>query len=207
MGVKEEKELGGKFTIYKNREADKIISTTLFFQSSNNKDTEKYREGLLQIIEDAQKEFPDYNVRIYFDQSSMSFVKTLMKFPNVELYYYLFPEFFDEEKKVHYGTFGTLVRYMPLFDFPDHSAKITIIFDTDSNLRGKTVKTIQHFEEKADLKTSLSNCMAYADLIHSLPSSVLLDLHRVIDYELKDRKYLKEQSWLQRMFKRMEYGV
>lgn len=62
-------------------------------------------------------------------------------------------------------------------------------------------------EEKADLKKQLSNCMAYVDLIHSLPSTVLLDLHKVIDYELKDRKYLKEKSWLRRMFKKVEYGA
>jgi len=62
-------------------------------------------------------------------------------------------------------------------------------------------------EEITNLKTPLSKGIAYVELIHSLPSSVLLDLHAVIDYELKDRKYLKKNSWLKRMFKRMEYGV
>ena len=126
------------------------------------------------MIKDAEDQFPDYNVRIYFDQSSVQFVKPLSKHKNVELYYYYFPDFFDQDKKVHYGTFGTVVRYLPLFDFKHHASPFTIIFDTDSNLRGKTIKTIKYFERKKDLRLlyRFSNCYIADPRLHFINLSI-----------------------------------
>ena len=60
-------------------------------------------------------------------------------------------------------------------------------------------------EKKINPEDLQSGSIDYVELVHSLSSSVLLELQAVIGYELKDRTCLKKKSWLQRMFKKKEW--
>lgn len=49
-------------------------------------------------------------------------------------------------------------------------------------------------------KDPLLTCMYEVETIHQMPSYALTELKKIIDMELKDRKYLKKRNWMQRMF-------
>jgi hypothetical protein len=55
-------------------------------------------------------------------------LKYLENIPNLEIITYHFEKFFDKEKKMHRGLFGTTVRMVPLFEF---KYKNVIILDID----------------------------------------------------------------------------
>lgn len=50
-------------------------------------------------------------------------------------------------------------------------------------------------------KDSLLTCMYEVETIHQMPSYTLTELKKIIDMELKDRKYLKKGNWMERMFR------
>lgn len=146
------------FVIYKNRESDKIFSTVLFFRSEKR---DKYTKSLIQIVKDVKTLFPEYNLRIYCDKTSLDFVRQFIKELHVEIFVYYFPDFFDTKMDKHNGLFGTLIRYLPLFDFPNHQAKQTIIFDVDSIMRGKVLTAITYFDQHPEEKLMYRSRFCY----------------------------------------------
>ena len=59
----------------------------------------------------------EFNVRIYCDSSSIRNVENHLRYKNVEIVYFQFDQFYDFERRCHIGFFGTLMRYIPLFNF------------------------------------------------------------------------------------------
>lgn len=55
-------------------------------------------------------------------------------------------------------------------------------------------------------KDPLLSAFAQAELVHQMPSSILIELKSLIEYELKDREYLKKKSWMERLFDSMGRG-
>jgi len=50
---------------------------------------------------------------------------------------------------------------------------------------------------------SLLSAMYSVETIHQMPSYVLIEFQKILDMELKDRKYLKNKNWMERMFSSM----
>ena len=50
------------------------------------------------------------------------------------MYKYCFPKFYLKDKKFHEGTFGSLVRFFPLFDLKDHYHNNVYVTDCDFDL-------------------------------------------------------------------------
>ncbi len=109
-----------------------LISTTLFIENIENIDIlqNKYIKGLHRLYNWCLEN--NYILRIYFDESCAKYIiKEYLNKNNIELYKYYFPKFYLKNKKIHYGTFGTLIRFYPLFNIKEHYHNNTIIADSD----------------------------------------------------------------------------
>lgn len=110
-----------------------------------------YYDGLEELIKVTKKTFPDFKFRIYCDYSSIHLVEKFLDNDHVELVYYLFPQFFDAKKMCHHDFFGSLIRYLPLFDFEEQKADLTCILDVDIKFYG-LIKMIQYFAKNPKMK-------------------------------------------------------
>ena len=97
--------------------------------------TKNYLVGLDRLITDCKKYYPTNRFRIYCDHNSID--DLLAKYsedPYVELYKYYMPDFIDPETRYHYGYLGTLLRFLPFFDLPLHTADTVVCLDIDDSL-------------------------------------------------------------------------
>lgn len=94
-----------------------------------------YLVGLDQLILDCKKFYPSNRFRIYCDHNSID--DLLAKYgtdPYVELYKYYMPDFIDPETRFHFGYLGTLLRFLPFFDLPLHTADTVVCLDIDDTM-------------------------------------------------------------------------
>ena len=127
--------LDNNFTILKKENLDNklLISTTIFIKDINTIKTNKYVKGLDELYNWCLKN--NYVLRIYFDESIEEYIrKIFLNKTNIELYKYFFPKFYLKDKKVHYETFGSLIRFFPLFDLKEHYHNNVLVSDCDFDL-------------------------------------------------------------------------
>lgn len=110
-----------------------LLSTSFFYLEKSYKSSERYIDGILKIIEFVeQNEF--YILRIYYDKSIFLNEKYANLFNKiktnkfVELYEYSCLKFI-KSKPFHIGTFGTLLRFLPLFEKSQY--EVIYILDID----------------------------------------------------------------------------
>ena len=106
------------------------------YEKEHEEKIKKYEKGIKDIIEESKKLSLNVNVRIYCDITSIHNVEKFLVYDNIELYFYIFPDFFDIKNLCHYGFFGTLIRYFPLFKLDFHNNEeyfTTTIMDIDTN--------------------------------------------------------------------------
>lgn len=117
------------------------IITVSYFLMPNNSDMEKekkYLKGLNIIINTTKKELKDYKVRIYCDYNA--FLKLESNYNNniVEFYIYNIEKFkyFNENDGIQYhnGYIGTMMRFLPFFNYKYHNVDIVINLDIDNGL-------------------------------------------------------------------------
>jgi hypothetical protein len=78
----------------------------------------KYQAHLAKFLGQVQKYFKNYEVRVYTDNTGAEYaVKVSQGYPDVSVLHFDCPEF--REGSGHVGTFGTLARFLPLFE--EHS--------------------------------------------------------------------------------------
>lgn len=131
--------LNNNFTILKkvNLNNKLLISTTIFVTDISLIDDNKYIKGLHQLHNWCLKY--NYVLRIYFDESVENYLKkNFLNKKNIELYKYHFPKFYIKHKKVHEETFGSLIRFLPLFNLKDHYHDNVFVSDCDFDLFLKT---------------------------------------------------------------------
>jgi len=112
-----------------------LLSTSFFYLEKSYKSSQRYIDGIEKIIKFVeQNEF--YVLRIYYDQSIFSNSKYAELFDKiktnelVELYEYSCSKFIlSNQKPFHIGTFGTLLRFLPLFEKSQY--EIIYILDID----------------------------------------------------------------------------
>jgi hypothetical protein len=111
-----------------------LLTTSFFYLEKSYKSSYKYINGLKKLIKfiDSNKE---YYLRIYFDSSiflniNYKILYTNLKSNNkVELFQYTCLDFI-KKSPFHIGTFGTLLRFLPLFE----KSHYDIIYVTDIDL-------------------------------------------------------------------------
>ena len=107
----------------------------------------------------------DFVSRLFYDKSVEDLVLPLEgRYPQLEAIYYFFPDFC--KNGYHMGTFGTLVRFIPLFK---KSAAYQIISDID------------HFIDISQIKRDIAACQKNkADYSFWILDSIYLDENRYI---------------------------
>lgn len=95
----------------KGIEHPNIISCSFFTMKDSYRLFDKYKSNLHRFLKQCQS-LKNFEIRIYVDNTSgdLSFIND----PNVSIYHFDCPEFRDGDG--HLGTFGTFVRFLPLFE-------------------------------------------------------------------------------------------
>jgi len=114
----------------------KIVSTVFFkMQENAYKDFSEYTEGIQNLSKYVQKKMKGFRIRlfieasIYEDEDIMSLLTSLK---NIDLVLYHCSDYV-RNGKYHKGLFGTIVRFFPMFNFPNNDASSVIISDIDYN--------------------------------------------------------------------------
>lgn len=112
----------------------KIVSSSLFrIYGGEYKDFEtRYMSELVHVNRFVSQDMKGFTHRLFIDNSIYSDKKIMKKLEklDIELVLYTCPQFLLHNK-YHYGTFGTLVRFFPMFDFPGNDAEIAWTSDID----------------------------------------------------------------------------
>jgi len=103
-----------EITIFNEVQYPNVISCSFFTMTDSYRSFEKYKANLATFITYTHK-LTDFEVRIYTDDTGIEYAKTFIG-SHVSVYHFNCPEF--REGTGHTGTFGTLVRFLPLFE--DH---------------------------------------------------------------------------------------
>lgn len=115
------------------RKKKNIVSVSLFkMDTGHYKNFQKYLGGLTNLVDYIHHQHKDFTVRLFIDNSIYQDKNlfTLLQKLDMEIVVYSCPNFMIKDQ-YHYGLFGTLVRFFPLFDFPNNDAYIVIIQDSD----------------------------------------------------------------------------
>lgn len=113
-----------------------LLSTSFFYLEKSYKSSQRYIDGILKIIEFVEQN-KYYVLRIYYDKSIFFNPKYTELFDKiktnnlVELCEYSCSQFI-QSKPFHIGTFGTLLRFLPLFE-KSHWEVIYILDIDDAN--------------------------------------------------------------------------
>jgi hypothetical protein len=126
-----------KWKIYKNEENENIISISYFSKKNkSNEKKKKYFEGLQKLYHDMRRILPHYTLRIYCDKSVIQNVLSFYKkvnYKNIEIYQYQIDFLLENgQNSIHKGTIGTLIRFLPLFNFELHQCSKKVVLDIDT---------------------------------------------------------------------------
>jgi hypothetical protein len=94
--------------------SDKVLSCSFFTMKDSYKSFSKYAFFLKHMIEKS-RDLTGFETRIYTDDTGSDIaLKVAEKYENVSVYHFDCPAF--REGDGHTGTFGTIVRFLPMFE-------------------------------------------------------------------------------------------
>jgi hypothetical protein len=132
------------------KEKYNVISVCVFRIINNYRPTYEYYNGLKNLFYTFKKYFPDFYLRVYYDKSItyiqnenniinkenkerwIPLIKNMKKNNNVQMIKYRHDDFLIKNTVFHQGLFGTLVRFIPLFNYESNNTKTVIISDIDT---------------------------------------------------------------------------
>jgi hypothetical protein len=128
-----------------------IVSTVVFRLEDNYKSMSEYHDQFMYMIKNFKYIYGnDYYLRVYFDRSIykktgnkdidkeidkmwLPLLKYLKSLPFVQLCRYKHHDF-KKNETFHLGLFGTIIRFIPLFDYnANKNIKTVVITDIDVN--------------------------------------------------------------------------
>ena len=125
----------------------RVISCALFKMKHTYRDFSKYERHFVKFL-DQTKKFQDFEIRVYVDDTTKQKCLELSKdISNVSIYHFDCPMFREDEG--HSGTFGTLVRFLPLFEKDLDIVWISDIDVPDSYLHKDFVDGLIHTKAAA----------------------------------------------------------
>jgi hypothetical protein len=142
-----------------NTKKDIIVTSLFKMKSGGYKNFNKYLNGI-KILSDIARQ-NNIEVRIFIDSTIKNDKQTfdfLNNFDNVTLILFKCSDFLKDEH--HIGLFGTMVRFFPLFDFPNNDANIVFLADSDTKDEyiGKLIELYNVLKENNALS---DNYLAY----------------------------------------------
>ena len=104
-----------KITLLKEGSGSKkVVSCSFFTMQDSYRPAEKYQSYFMTFLKQT-KHMTEFEIRVYTDDSGKDFIlKATKNITNVAVLHYDYPPL--REKKGHIGTFGTLVRFLPMFE-------------------------------------------------------------------------------------------
>jgi len=127
-----------------NYKIKKNLICCSFFKMYNKgyKDFSIYLKGIYVMYNHVIYKVKNYSIRLFIDNSiykDENIMKILKKMHKLEIVVYECPELLlKNNSNYHEGLFGTLIRFFPMFDFPNNDAKNIFITDID-DIAFKTV--------------------------------------------------------------------
>ena len=115
------------------RKKQNIVSCSFFkIEGGGYKNFSRYIDGLVILEDYVKKYMKDFRIRLFIDRSIYEDqnIMNLLNKLNIDLVLYDCPEF-KKNIKFHKGTFGTLLRFFPMFDFLNNDSNYVIISDID----------------------------------------------------------------------------
>lgn len=105
-----------------------------FFKRNNNyyKNFRRYIHGLCRMYTYVIKNIHNYSIRLFIDDSiykDYDIINLLKEMELLEIVIFRCPKY--QIGDFHQGLFGTLIRFFPMFDFPNNDADKIIISDID----------------------------------------------------------------------------
>jgi hypothetical protein len=129
----------------------KIISVVFFYKENSYKKENIYLDGLKYIINKFRIIFPNFRLRIYHDNTTHNIIKNLINSSKnkdeIELYQYDIPYFREKNKQFHKGTIGTLIRFLPFYNFELHQVDETLVMDVDNKIFPALFKIYQEIKK------------------------------------------------------------
>tara|TARA_A100001015_G_C15012552_1_gene723868 strand:- start:1393 stop:2523 length:1131 start_codon:yes stop_codon:yes gene_type:complete len=131
-----------------------LICCSLFKMKNSYKDFSVYTEGLLELLKFFDNINKDIVLRIYFDESLdeekswINIMEEIRERNYTELLKYECKKL--KEGKFHDGVFGTLIRFLPLFDNEkekDWELYSSIDVDFENFFLKEIIKTTDYFEQ------------------------------------------------------------
>ena len=91
-----------------------VLSACFFTMKDSYRSVSKYERNLVNFLQ-MSKNLPTFEVRVYTDDSGKDFLlKIADTYPSLSVYHYNFEPL--REEVGHIGTFGTMVRFLPMFE-------------------------------------------------------------------------------------------
>lgn len=110
-----------------------IVSSVFFkLKGGGYKNFDKYLNGIKYLNKYVNEVMDDFQLRLFIDKSIYSDKKIMNYLCSLKINIILYdcPDY-KINNKFHQGCFGTLVRFFPMFDFPNNDAGIVIPTDID----------------------------------------------------------------------------
>jgi hypothetical protein len=127
----------------------KVISMCYFIMENSTElqKYKKYLKGLNNLIETVKKSLPNYKIRIYCDKPAFAKLDNYLTDNKVEIFVFNIPVFYsnpNSNKGYHKGYIGTLLRYFPAFNIPEHKVDTMVSVDIDNALTHELQKLIKY---------------------------------------------------------------
>jgi len=111
-----------------------IVSACFFkMRKGGYKNFNRYLNGIKILYDVINEILPNFSLRLFIDMSiynDTSIMNILYKLKKIEIVLFCC-KLYEREDIYHLGTFGTMLRAFPLFDFPNNDANRVIIVDID----------------------------------------------------------------------------
>jgi hypothetical protein len=132
-----------------NTKKYKVISMCYFIieNSTALQKSKKYLKGMNNLINTVKKSLRDYKIRIYCDKPAFAKLKKYLTDNKVEIFVFNIPVFYsnpNNNKSYHKGYIGTLLRYFPAFNIPEHKVDTMVSVDIDNALTFELQKLIKY---------------------------------------------------------------
>lgn len=160
-----------------------LLISVLFKMPENYKSFDKYIRGLKVLIKHAKE--LDFTPRVFIDNSIPKKIMKKIKKLDIEYVKFECSAFLSEKyPRCHKSTFGSMVRFFPMFDFPNNDADKVIISDLD--ITEKFRPSYQY----NDLVDSIEDVEKYAIINNgSISSRYIKDKYTIRPYIIGNKVY------------------
>ena len=172
----------------------KIISACFFkLHGGSYKDFNIYINGLKILSKFIKNNLPDFSIRLFIDNSIYSDKNIMDIFQhliNIELVLYECSNYKIDDT-YHIGLFGSLVRFFPMFDFPNNDSDVVMITDIDwksyDNIKKSYINVEAYHILKKIKKKNNIKLFINGRLFHMIENQFLYGNKYIVPYVLSSK--------------------